>query len=126
MSIRRRIVLLSLALLLLAGGVFARHGQELGTSECSVIKSVKLHDRAVADGLTMEINSLIAAKRLAVLDQPALLRHDRNPLGQPAAQELVLDSEELDLPGQRPVRGGGQHQQEGLEDGFHRGYDRRL
>jgi len=46
--------------------------------------------------------------------------------GQLAPEDLIVNLEELDLLGQRPIRGGGQQQEEGLEDGFHREYNRQL
>ena len=76
--------------------------------------------------MATSVELLILLDRLSqeppVLDQsPAILRSDGDAFGQLATEDLILDLEELDLLRQHPIRGSGEHQQEGLEDGLHGG-----
>ena len=51
----------------------------------------------------------------------AFLWCDRDPLGKLGSQDLVLDLQELDLPGQLFLRCTGNHKQQRLKDVRHRG-----
>ena len=60
-------------------------------------------------------------ERPAELDQPAaFLRRHLDDARQLGAQDLVLDFEELDVAGQRPVGRLGQKQQQSVDRGAHR------
>lgn len=82
-----------------------------------------LSQRAKVRGDTMVISSWIAdpSGLPSLMNRSRSWGRDIDSCWQSGAKNFILGFEELDLPGERMVRGSSQEQQQALEEGGHRG-----